>query len=103
VTATWTTIAALAVAAAIIRALGPALVGGRRMPPPVLALTEMLGPAVLAALVVTQTFSGSDRQLVLDARSVGVAAALVLLVFRARMLFVLLAAAVVTALVRAVA
>lgn len=102
-TGTWTTIAALAVAAAIVRALGPAIAGGRRMPARVLAVTEMLGPAVLAALVVTQTFSGSDRQLVFDARTAGVAAALVLLVFRARVIFVLLVAAAVTALVRAIA
>ena len=57
---------------------------------------------MLAALVAVETFA-SGHQLVLDARAVGLAAAAVALAFRRSMLFVVVAAAVATALVRAIA
>ena len=54
-TATWTTIGVLAVVTAAIRASGPVLLGGRDLPPRLVAVITLLAPALLAALVVTQT------------------------------------------------
>ena len=59
----------------------------------------MLGPAVLAALVVAEGFAGG-RHLVLDARLAGVAAGLVAVVVRAPLWVAVLAGALATALVR---
>jgi hypothetical protein len=61
----------------------------------------LLGPAVLAALVVTQTVGG-DRAIVLDERLAGVVAAAIALRLRAPILVVVVVAAVVTASLRAV-
>jgi hypothetical protein len=65
----------------------------------VLALVEVLAPAMLAALVVTQAVGG-DEQLVLDERVAGVAVAGVALLLRAPLLVVMVAAAVAAALLR---
>jgi hypothetical protein len=62
---------------------------------------QLLAPAVLSALVVTQTF-GDGRSLVLDARVVGVGAAAIALRLRAPVLVVVVVAAATTAIVRAV-
>jgi hypothetical protein len=56
---------------------------------------------MLAALVVTNTFGG-DRELVLDARAAGLAAAAVCVVLRAPLLLTVFVAAVTAALVRAI-
>jgi branched-subunit amino acid transport protein len=64
-------------------------------------ITDLLPVALLAALTVTQTFS-DGRELVLDARVVGVAAALVAIKLRAPFIVVVVLAAAVTAVVRAV-
>ena len=55
----------------LFKASGPVLLGGRELPPRVASVVEVLAPAMLAALVVTQTFGG-DRELVLDERLAGV-------------------------------
>jgi hypothetical protein len=60
---------------------------------------ELLAPALLAALVVVQVF-GSERDLVVDARAVGLGAAAVALVLRAPILVVVVTAAAATALAR---
>lgn len=60
---------------------------------------DVLAPAMLAALVVTQTVGG-DRELVVDERVLGVAAGAVAVVLRAPLLVVMTVAAVVAALVR---
>lgn len=63
---------------------------------------ELVPAAMLAALVVVQTFA--DRQaLVLDSRAAGLAAALVALLLRAPFLLVLVAAGGTAALVHALA
>jgi branched-subunit amino acid transport protein len=84
----------------LIKAIGPVLLGGRALPPRVAAVSELLAPAVLAALVVTQAVGGT-REIVLDERLAGLAAAAVALRFRAPIIVVVVAAAVVTALIRA--
>jgi branched-subunit amino acid transport protein len=80
-----------------IKAAGPILAGGRELPPRVNAVIALLTPALLAALVVTETF-GEDGHLVLDERALGVGVAAVALALRAPVL--LAVAALVTALAR---
>ena len=81
------------------KAVGPLILGGRSLPPQVAGVVDMLAPAVLAALVVTQAV-GADRKLVFDERLPGIAAAIVAIRLRAPLLFVVVAAAGVTALAR---
>ncbi len=101
-TATWVVVAGVGVATMAIKALGPVLLGGRPLPPRLGSVVRLLAPAILAALVVSQTFA-TDRSLEVDARAVGVAAALVALWLKAPVLVVIVAAAVTTAVVRAAA
>jgi uncharacterized membrane protein len=99
-TTLWITIIAVALASAAIKAAGPVLVGGRELPPRAVAVIALLAPALLSALVITETF-GEDGHLVLDERAVGVAVAAVALALRAPMLVAVALAALTTALVRA--
>jgi hypothetical protein len=99
VSALWISIVAVAVASAAIKATGPVLVGGRELSPWASSIIALLAPALLAALVVTQTFE-EDGNLVLDARTVGVAVAAVALVLRAPVFVAVALAAVATATVR---
>ena len=95
----WATVLAVGAATVAIKALGPAVLGGRSLPVRLAGVLGALGPAVLAALVVTQAF-GSGRSLVLDARAAGLAAAVVAVRLRAPLLAVIVVAAVATALAR---
>ncbi|MDP8950381.1 MAG: AzlD domain-containing protein [Actinomycetota bacterium] len=99
-TTLWVTIVAVALASAAIKAAGPVLVGGRELPPRVVAVIALLAPALLAALVVTETF-GEERHLMLDERAVGVSVAAAALALRAPVLLAVALAAVTTALIRA--
>jgi uncharacterized membrane protein len=96
----WLAIGVTAVVAAVLKAIGPAAVGGRELSPRATAVIAMLAPALLTGLIVADTF-GAEGTLELDARIVGVAAAGVALALRAPMLVALAVAAVSTALVRA--
>lgn len=98
----WITIAALALATAALKLAGPLLLGGRSLPAGAFAVIELLASALLAALVVVETF-GHDRSLTLDARALGVAFAAVALLRRAPLTVAVLGAAVVAALARAIA
>ncbi len=95
----WVAIVAVTLASAAIKAAGPILVGGRELPPRVNAVIALLAPALLAALVVTETF-GDDGHLVLDERALGVGVAAVALALRAPVLLAVALAALVTALAR---
>ncbi len=97
--ALWVAIVAVTLASAAIKAAGPILVGGRELPPRVNAVIALLAPALLAALVVTETF-GEDGHLVLDERALGVGVAAVALALRAPVLLAVALAALVTALAR---
>jgi uncharacterized membrane protein len=99
-TTLWVTIFAVALASAAIKAAGPVLVGGQELPPRAVSVIALLAPALLAALVVTETF-GEDRHLMLDERAAGVAVAAVALALRAPVLLAVVLAAATTALVRA--
>lgn len=100
-TAAWVTIAALALATAVLRLAGPLALGGRPLPARAMTVVSLLASALLAALVVVETF-GKGRSLTLDARAVGVAFAAVALWRRAPMTVVVLGAAAVTAIARLV-
>ena len=69
-TTLWVAMVGVALASAAIKAAGPVLVGGRELPPRVVSVIALLAPALLAALVVTETF-GENRHLVLDERALG--------------------------------
>ena len=97
--AVWIAVVAVGAATIAFKALGPVLLGGRELPPRLAAVVELLAPAVLAALVVTQVVGG-DRRLVVDERLAGLAAAAVALRLRAPILVVIGAAAAVTAVAR---
>jgi hypothetical protein len=102
VTSIWVMVAALALATAALKVAGPLTIGGRRLPASVLNVVELLASALLAALVVVETF-GEGRSLVLDARVVGAAFAAVAVWRRAPMIVVVVGAAAVTALARLLA
>jgi branched-subunit amino acid transport protein len=99
VSALWVAIVAVTLASAAIKAAGPILAGGRELPPRVNAVLALLTPALLAALVVTETF-GEDGHLALDERALGVGTAAVALALRAPVLLAVVLAALVTALAR---
>jgi hypothetical protein len=99
VTAIWVLIAVLALATATLKVAGPVALGGRPLRPKVLNVVELLASALLAALVVVETF-GQGRSLVLDARVVRAAFAAIAVWRRAPMVVVVVGAAAVTALAR---
>jgi branched-subunit amino acid transport protein len=75
------------------------LLGHRGLPPRVTSVVEVLAPAMLAALVVTQTVGG-DRELVLDERLAGVVAGGVAVWLRAPLIAVMVVAAATAGLIR---
>ena len=83
----------------VFKASGPVLLGKRELPPRVASVVEVLAPAMLAALVVTQTFGG-DRELVIDERLAGVVAGGIAVWLKAPLLVVMLVAAVTAAAIR---
>jgi branched chain amino acid efflux pump len=101
VTTTWAVVVLVGIATIGIKALGPVLLGGRALPPRVNRVVGLLAPALLAALVAINTFA-TGQQLTVDARVLGVAAAGVAIWRRAPVLVVVIVAAAVTALARAV-
>jgi branched-subunit amino acid transport protein len=95
----WTVVIVAGAATLVLKAIGPVLLGGRELSPRVLAIVALLGPTLLGALVATQVFGG-DRELVVDARAIGVLAAVLALLARLPVLAVVVAAAAATALAR---
>jgi branched chain amino acid efflux pump len=97
----WEAVLTIGAGTVLLKAVGPVLVSGRRLPARATELLEMVAPAILAALVVTETFA-NGRALVLDARLAGAAAGLVAVLFRAPLWLVVIVGALATALVRLV-
>ena len=97
----WVTVIVLAIATALIRASGPVILGGRELHPRLMDVIALLAPALLAGLVVVETFAGPDKTLELDARAAGLAAAAGVLYFRDSMLWAVTAAGVTAAVTRA--
>lgn len=99
--ALWILIAATALLTMAMKAVGPVLLGGRDLPPTVTKVLVGVPPVVLAALVATSALAdGSDLQV--DARTAGVAVGGLLLWQGRHLLLAVLAAAAVSALLRAV-
>jgi branched-subunit amino acid transport protein len=84
-----------------LKSVGPVLLGGKPLPPRAMGVVELLAPALLAALIATNTLA-SGRALAIDARLAGLAAAAVALALRAPVLLVVVVAAATTAILRAV-
>jgi branched-subunit amino acid transport protein len=101
-TAVWITVAGLTVTTAMIKAFGPLVFGGRDLPRVLARVIPLLAPALLAALVVTETVGGTGHALVVDARVGGLAAAGVAISRRWPLAVVVLCAAGTTALLRAI-
>lgn len=99
---TWAAVVGLGVAAYGLKVLGLVALGPRAAQGRTLRLAALLPASLLPALVVVNTLGG-DRRLVVDARAVGLAVAVVATCRRAPFAVVVLAAAAATALVRAVA
>ncbi len=98
----WAAILALAAGTYAMKAAGPVLLGGRRLPPRVERAVDQMPAALLAALVAVQTLT-HEGDLTLDARAPGVAAAAVAAWRGAPFLVVVAVAMAVTAGVRSAA
>jgi branched-subunit amino acid transport protein len=98
--ATWTVVLLVGAFTMALKAAGPVVLGGRNLPPRLTEASELLAPALLAALVVTQAL-GEDGKLVFDERLVGLGVAAAAVRLRAPLIVVMILAAVSTALVRA--
>jgi Branched-chain amino acid transport protein (AzlD) len=103
VSAVWVSVVALCVANAALKAIGPVSVGGRRLSGRAASVIALVAPALLASLVIYETFNTDGRGIELDARIVGLAAAVAALALKRSMLVVVAVAAVATALTRAIA
>ena len=100
-TAVWVTIVALALGTAAIKAAGPLFLGGRDLPPRITAFISLLPAALLAALVVVETFGEESGGIGFDARAAGLAAAGTAVLLRQSIVVVAIVAAVAAAAVRA--
>jgi branched-subunit amino acid transport protein len=87
-------------ASAALKAVGPLAVGGRELPGAAYAVIGLLAPALLAALVLTETLT-HEQQLTIDARAAGLGCAAVAVLLRAPLLVTVLVAAVGAAVTRA--
>lgn len=96
----WAVVLLVGIATMGLKAAGPLALGGKSLPPKVMGAVAALAPALLAALVVTQVFDGGQR-IVFDERLVAIAVAGALLAARLPILVAVIAAAAVTALLRA--
>jgi branched-subunit amino acid transport protein len=99
---TWLVVVAVGAATVAVKGLGPVLLGGRALPARLTGVVELLAPALLSALVVTQALA-DGRSVSPDARLVGVAAAALALWLRAPVMVVIVVAAAATALTRLLA
>lgn len=100
-TEVWITIGGLVVATVAIKAAGPLIVGSRELPAGANAVISLLAPALLTALILTDTFA-REQDLTVDARAAGLACAGVAVALRAPLLLTVLVAAVGAAAVRAI-
>ena len=100
-TAVWITLAVLTVGTALSKAAGTLVLGSRDLSPIALSVTALVAPAILAALVVYETFGAHGGGITVDARAAGLGAAILAILAKAPMLVVILLAAAVTAGVRA--
>ena len=98
---TWVVVLGASAGTLVLKGLAPAVLGGRALPARLTGVMALLAPTLLAALIVTNTFA-TGRDLVLDARAAGLAAALIAVLLRAPVLVVILVAAVTAGGLRAI-
>jgi len=98
----WPALIALAGGAYAFKVLGLVVFGGRELPTRLSRYIALLPAALLPALIAVQTLSTDDRW-VIDARAVGVGAAILAAWRRAPFPVVIVVGAAVTAAVRALA
>jgi hypothetical protein len=97
--AAWATVLAVGAATVAIKASGPLVAAGRELPGRLSGVVDLLAPALLSALVVTQTVGG-DMELVVDERLAGLTVAAGAIALRAPVLVVVVSAAVTAAMLR---
>jgi hypothetical protein len=100
VSTAWIVILGLCLATVVIKAVGPLLIGARRPPERAVGVIALTAPALLAALVVYESVGVQGEGVRLDARLVGVAAALAAAALRASIVVIIAVAAGSTALTR---
>ena len=96
---TWTLVLVLAAGAYAFKVTGLVILGGRTLPPVVDRCLALIPAAVITALVMKDTFS-TGRDLVFDARAIGIAVAVVAAWRRVPLIAVIVLGAAATALVR---
>jgi hypothetical protein len=101
-TTAWILIFVLLVATVAIKSAGPLALGHRELPPRAMAVISMLAPAILAGLVLYETFGTESTGIQADARVFGLAAAGGAIAVRLPLLAVVIIAAAATAVARAI-
>ena len=96
----WLTVVVVAIATMLFKAAGPVFLGRRPLHPAARRVVDLLAPAMLIALVVTQTFAAGESVTV-DARVPGVLAGAFAVWRRVPLILAMVIGAAVTALVRA--
>ena len=96
----WIAVVVVGAGTMVLKSIGPVGLAHRELPPRLERLLDLVAPAILAALVVTETFA-NGRHLVVDARVAGVGAAVACVLLRAPFWVIVLAGTLVTAGVRA--
>ena len=96
----WVILVSLFAITVAIKAAGPLIVGDRELPAWTTSVIALLAPALLTALILTDTFA-RNQELTVDARAAGLACAGVAVAARAPLIVMVLAAAAGAAVVRA--
>jgi branched-subunit amino acid transport protein len=96
---TWTLIILLTLGAYAFKVTGLVFLGGRSLPPIFERCLALIPAAVVTALVMKDTFT-QGQELVLDARALGIAVAVIAAWRKAPLIVVIVLGAAVTALVR---
>lgn len=96
----WWLVIGLSVGAYVFKVSGLVVIGARKLPAPLERCLILIPAALLAALVVKDTFS-SAHELVFDARSAGLVVAVMAAWRKAPLIVVVILAAGTTALIRA--
>ena len=99
---TWTLVLLLATAAYAFKVIGLIVIGRRQLPGPLERCLALIPAALIAALIVNDTFA-DGKDLVVDARAAGVAAAALAAWRRAPLIVVIVLGAAVTAAIRQLA
>ena len=100
-TMTWTLVLVLSAIAYACKVTGLVIIGGRELPEVADRCLSLIPAALVSALIVNSTIGGDDG-IVVDARAVGVVAAILVATKRAPLVVVIATGAAVTAVVRAI-